>query len=584
MEEPTVIVEEVEPSVSKTSFEPERQARIATWLQFPRRVVLLLLAFGIAQGFIVGLRVPLGAMAGGLLPGGREMVWSLSWTTRQPVIEIIIERLPNTLLLMMTALLLAALLALIAVLIAVLTHWLKQRSGTLGSILEGVGRLLAFGGGSAPVICVGLLLILVFAIQLQWLPAFGMMGLAGSGGLGDRLSHLILPVVTLALFPALLTGQAVAREVTLPREDTAGWRLWLQGLFKGLGVLLGQIGGLLGAGALVEMVFAWPGMGRITIEMMMRRDYPVLLGALSAYAGLVLIGRLAAELFHWLERLVRVPLLSPPPASTSWHKTARRVWVILALVLLLAPLGVAVAGLTVDTDEALQMDIEHVGEAPSDEHPWGTDRLGRDVQARVLRGGALALGTTFGVAVLLLFLAGPGGAVTGLLGSRRLLWSESLADLLLFPADVLLFIPSALASSLIVILVREPGLIVAGLAVLVALLPRAVRFYQTLWLAAPEQRKGLMLGLVGLGALFLGSLFGGLTLISALDFVGLGTPPPTPALGSLLSEGTMMLVRNPTLALAAGAVLWACALALFTAADALVGFFYTKGAMARLNE
>jgi len=421
-------------------------------------VVLLVLAFGVAQGCIVGLRVPLGAMIGGL-PGGREMGWSLSWTTRRPVIEMIVERLPNTLLLVTAALLLAGLLALIAALVAVLAHWLKQRSGTLGSILEGVGRLLAFVGGSAPVICVGLLLILVFAIRLDWLPAFGMMALDGSDGLGDRLSHLVLPVVTLALFPALLTGQAVAREVTLPREGTGGWRLWLQGLSKGVGVLLGQIGGLLGASALVEAVFVWPGMGRAAIQAMMVQDYPVLLGALSTYAGLVLIGRLAAELFHWLERLVRVPLLSPPPAHASRHRTARRVWVILALVLLLAPLGVAIAGLTVGTDEILQMDREHVGEAPSDGHPWGTDMLGRDVRARVLRGGTLALGTTLGVAVLLMLLAGPGGAVTGLLGARRLLWSESLADLLLFPTDVLLFIPSMLAAPLIVILAQKPSFI-----------------------------------------------------------------------------------------------------------------------------
>ncbi|MBU0704752.1 MAG: hypothetical protein KKC18_12900 [Chloroflexi bacterium] len=584
MKEPTVVVEEVEPSVSKTSFDPERQARIATWLQFPRRVVLLLLAFGIAQGFIVGLRVPLGAMAGGLLPGGREVGWSFSWTMQRSVIEIIRERLPNTLLLVMAALLLAALLALVAVLVTVLVHWLKERAGTLGSILEGMGRLLAFGGGSAPVICVGLLLILAFAIQLQWLPAFGMMGLAGSGGLGDRLSHLILPAVTLALLPALLTGQAVAREVTLPREGSGGYRLWLQGLFKGLGVLLGQMGGLLGASAMVETVFAWPGMGRITIEMMMRQDYPVLLGALSTYAGLVLVGRLAAELFHWLERLVRVPLLSPPPAPASWHKTARRVWVILALVLLLAPLGVAVAGLTVDTDEALQMDVEHVGEAPSDEHPWGTDRLGRDVQARVLLGGALTLGTTGGVAVLLLILAGPGGAVTGYLASRREWWSESLADLLLFPADVLLFIPAILAVLLSPVLVGEPGLAAAGLAVVVALLPRAVRFCQSLWPAAPEQRKGLMLGVVGPGALFLGSLFGGLVLLSALNFIGLGVQPPTPSLGGAIQEGMRMLRGGAVGATRAGVVLWACAFALYTAADALVGFFHTKDVMARLNE
>lgn len=116
------------------------------------------------------------------------------------------------------------------------------------------------------------------------------------------------------------------------------------------------------------------------------------------------------------------------------------------------------------------------------------------------------------------------------------------------------------------------------------LLPRAVCFYQTLWLAPPERRKGLVLGVVGLGALFLGSLFGGLVLLSALDFLGLGTPPPLPSLGGSVRDGMMIFFRGPSEAVPAGPVLWGCAFALYAAADPLIGFFHTKGAMARFNE
>jgi peptide/nickel transport system permease protein len=565
--------------------EPEQQGqRLAVWLQFPRRAMLLFLAFGVALILIGGLRGPLGSVAGDLFPRGleSEVDWSRSWTMQQPVSEIVMERLPSTLLLMLVALVLAALLALVAALVGGLVHRLEERTGPLGSVVKGLGRLFAFPHVSAPAFCMGLLLVFVFAIQLRILPTGGMLPLPGLEGPGDRLRHLILPTLALALIPAGLTAQAVAREVTLFRES-ADRRPWLRGLFKGLGVLLGQTGGLLSAAVLVEMVFAWPGIGRVAFRALMERDFPVLLGSVNVYVVLVLVGRLGAELFRWLERLVRVP--PPlPPGPAPWRKTARRVWVVLALALLLVPLVVAVLGLAVSSDATTETDLGSVGQPPSSEHPWGTDRLGRDVRARVLRGGLVTVGASVGVALVVVILAGPGGALTGFLASRRALWSESLADLLLFPADVFLFFPPILAGCLIVALSAQPSLAVALFAVVIVLVPRAVRLYQALWPAAPEQGRGLMLGLVGLGVLFLGSLFGSLGLFSALDFLGLGAPPPLPSLGGLMRDGMMMLGRGSSEAVPAGLVLWACAFALYTATDALVGFFYTKDAMARLNE
>jgi hypothetical protein len=123
-----------------------------------------------------------------------------------------------------------------------------------------------------------------------------------------------------------------------------------------------------------------------------------------------------------------------------------------------------------------------------------------------------------------------------------------------------------------------------GLVCAVVLLPRAVRVYQTLWTAAPEQRRGLALGLAGPGVLLVGTLFAGLGLVAALDFLGFGVQPPTPSLGTVLSEAFRLLPISPHGLWVAGAALGACAFACFTAADALVGLFYSKEPLARLNE
>jgi ABC-type dipeptide/oligopeptide/nickel transport system permease subunit len=319
------------------------------------------------------------------------------------------------------------------------------------------------------------------------------------------------------------------------------------------------------------------------------RDYPLLLGTLSACAVLVLVGRLIAELFRWLERLVSAPVLSPQPAPTPWRRTARKIWVVLALALLLVPLALAIAGLSVNPGAATKMDTQATNKPPSAEHPWGTDNLGRDLQVRVWRGGLLTLGIAALVAVIALLPSLLGGALTGWLASLRTWWSESLADLLLLPADALLFIPAvpgAIVIMLLTIVSRSKSIWVGATAVaLVVLLPRAVRVYQMLWKAAPGQRKGLALGLAGTGIAFLGLLFAGWGLVAALDFMGLGfINPPNPALGSMLSAATISMRIRPEGLLASGIALWACALAFYTAADALVGFFSSKEALVRLNE
>jgi len=565
----------------------ERQERLATWVQFPRRVVLTLVAFGLVLGLIAALRQPLLRAAGGPPGVGQEPDWSVSWTMQMPVTTLIGERLPNTLVLVGTALLLALLLACAASIVAVLVHYLEEKAGWPGSILKGAGRLSVFSAAAMPVFCMAMVLISIFAIRLKLLPAVGMLTPSGAGGLGDRISHLILPVLALALLPATLTAQAVAREVTLPREHR-GIRLWLAGLFKGLGVCLGQTGGLLGAAVLVEGVFSWPGIGRLALDAAMRQDYPVLLGILSVYAGMILVGRLAAELFRWLERLVHVPVLDQP--VTPRGRRAHRIWMVIALALLLIPLGFAAAGLTVDPGALAQTDAGARGEPPSADHPWGTDMLGRDLQARVLRGAAVTLGTAALVAVTVLLPGGLIGALVGLLASCRTWWAESVADLLLLPADVLLFIPAVPgAMAMMLLLPRAAGTLRAtgawlGLVCALVLLPRAVRMYQTLWTTAPEQRRGLALGLAGPGVLLLGTLFAGLGLVTALDFLGLGVQPPIPSLGNVLGEALRLLPVSPPALLAGGAVLGACAFACFTAADALVGLFSSKEPLARLNE
>ncbi len=583
----------------------ERKDRLVAWLQFPRRAVLLLAAFGLVWLLLPALRRPLHELALQVpalrvIPGGAEPDWSVSWgiVPGHPVEEIVRAILPNTLELIGAALLLALAGTLVGSLVALLIHRVEHSAaGPIGSILKGVGRLLAFALGTAPAMGLGLLLIYVFAYQLRWLPAGGVIldqG-PGAGSLTDRLTHLILPALVLSLLPGLLTAQAVAREITLPGSRPAG-RLWLTGLFKALGTLLGQVGGLLSMAVLVEIVFGRKGIGQLVYHALNVRDPPVVLYLLRIFVLLILAGRLAAELFHGLERLTRTEPAEPIPSPSPWRRLARTLYVVSALALLLVPLGIAAAGLATSDEAVLGIDIPNAQAPPSPEQPWGTDTIGRDIRARVLRGTLNSLGVAGIAAGMALLPAILLGALSAFLASRRQLWRESLSDLLLFPADVLLFIPALPGALLLVPFlrsVRQSGpvnvwnpLTWLGIMLVVAMVlwPRLARACRTLWQRAFVDRRGWPAIAAGPAALLLASLFAGFSLLAVVDWLGMGILPPLPSLGNMLNEAWADFWLRPAALLAPGLALWACTLALYTAGDALLGYFASKEPLARLNE
>ncbi len=558
--------------------ESGQQHHLAAWLQFPRRLALLLLAYAAALALLQALRQP------------------LLNTLQRPASEripanLITQRVENTALLLAVGLALALLGALLISPVAILVHKVEAARGPPGSILKGLGRLVFFGPASAPVFCLGLFLILLFSQRLRLLPAVGMIDPGDPGNLGSRIAHLILPALTLAVLPGIVTAQVVAREVTLSRAggEKHPWRI---GLLRGLGTAAGQVAGLLTATVLVEDLFAWPGMGKLLVDAASHREIPVLLEILPVYMQITLVGRVTAELCHWGERLQRGSGVPRPPEPTAWRMRARGVYVVLALLLLLLPLGLVVAGMTVDQQAALRTDVGARLAPPSREHPWGTDQIGRDLRARVLWGAALSLGAA-GVAATLTLL--PGilvGALTGSLAAQGQLWTESLADLLLLPADVLLLIPTLPGAILIGQLTwaSSDGSSGGGLplwavwVLAILLLPRAIRTYHALWLAVPEQHPRSRLALAGLGALLLGTLFLGFGLLAGLDFLGLGIQPPLPTLGGVLKAALLALQQSRRGAIMAGAVLWTCAYAFYTSTDALLGYFHSKAPLAQLNQ
>jgi peptide/nickel transport system permease protein len=205
-----------------------------------------------------------------------------SIATQRPVISLVLPRFVNTLVLTFASLLLAMAIGYGVGLFAAL------RKNSAFDRLTISATLLA---GSAPPFWLGLILVLLFAIQLHWLPVSGMQDLAGEGGALDLLRHLILPAVTTALGPAAIITRIVRASIVdalqrphvrVARAKGLRWAQLIRGhvILNALPPIVTitglQLGYLLGGALLTEVVFAWPGLGSLLYDSITARDLPVL--------------------------------------------------------------------------------------------------------------------------------------------------------------------------------------------------------------------------------------------------------------------------------------------------------------------
>lgn len=241
---------------------------------------------------------------GGVLRG--DLGTSLN--TREPVWERLIQKMPATLELGIVSLLLSLL---IGVPLGVLAAVYR------GSPFDYGVRFLASVFQSVPIFWTGLVMILLFAVVMGLLPSNGRQTatLNQDFDLTDRLRHLILPSLTLALggiagFSRIMRTETL--EVlhtdyvrTARAKGIAPANIWfvhaLRNALIPLMTILGPaIVGVLAGALVTETVFGWPGMGRMTVAAVGQSDYPMVLGAGMFFAALTIIGNLLSDIFYGL--------------------------------------------------------------------------------------------------------------------------------------------------------------------------------------------------------------------------------------------------------------------------------------------
>jgi ABC-type dipeptide/oligopeptide/nickel transport system permease component len=217
-----------------------------------------------------------------------------SFRHSQPALDLVLERMPATIQLTIAALVLALLIAIpVGIFSAIKRNTLLDHIGMTGALL----------GQSTPVFWLGIMLILIFSVTLQWFP---------SSGRGE-IEHLVLPAITLGMFSMARTARMMRSSMlevlgqeyikTAKAKGLAPRVVILKHALKNASIpvvtIIGmELGTLLGGAVITETIFAWPGVGRLAVQAIYNRDYPVVQAAVFILASIFVLVNLVVDILY----------------------------------------------------------------------------------------------------------------------------------------------------------------------------------------------------------------------------------------------------------------------------------------------
>ena len=226
-----------------------------------------------------------------------------SYRYGEPALGVVLERYPISILLTTSALALALLVSIPLSLLA---------AANQGRPLDRIISAASFLGQAVPVFWLGVMMIIVFGVRLRWFPTFG------AGGL----NHLVLPATALAVYPMAQFIRLTRSELlevlrqdyvrTATAKGLYRTRVLLGHAFANAAIplvtLVGLNFGLLLSGAVItETIFAWPGVGRLTLQAISTRDLPVIQAGVASMATVFVIVNLIVDIFvAWLDPRIRL--------------------------------------------------------------------------------------------------------------------------------------------------------------------------------------------------------------------------------------------------------------------------------------
>lgn len=252
---------------------------------------------------VMGFNDPLMVQYLRFLRGALQGDFGVSLRHSEPAFALVLERLPATIELALAALLLALCLAIPTGIISAIKR---------NTVLDYVATVIALLGQAMPTFWLGIMLILVFSVRLNLLPSSGR----------GTLEHLLLPAITLGLFTAArimrltrsgmleVLGQDYIRTARSKglADRRVVWKHALKNASIPIVTIVGlELGTLLGGAVITETIFAWPGVGRLSVQAIFNRDYPVVQAVVFVLAsGFVLVNLVVDIVYTYLDPRIRL--------------------------------------------------------------------------------------------------------------------------------------------------------------------------------------------------------------------------------------------------------------------------------------
>src|SRR6266536_2856426 len=482
-----------------------------------------------------------------------------SFRTQQRVVDAIGERLPTSLSLGILAILFGLLFGtLIGVVQAIKPY----------SRVDDIGTLLSLTGFSLPHFWFALMLVLLFGVRLRWLPSSGIRPVTSSSWNPLEMApYLVMP--TIVLGTGLLAY--VARFVRSSMLDALGQDYVRTARSKGLhevavivrhvlrnsllpvitiaGFLLPL---LIGGAVVVEYVFALPGMGRLAVDAVFARDYPVILTITIFSSIAVIFGNLIADVLYAVAAPRVFERAGPPPRRRGLMlRMAGNERVVVGCSALLAALLAAVfATQLAPYDPNAQVLATRFG-PPSFAHLFGTDQLGRDVLSRAIWGSRVSLGVGFSSVLITIVIGTAIGIAAGYGGG----WIDGalmrFVDVVIsIPVFMLLLTIVAIYGSNVPLLITFiglsafPGAARIVRAEVLSLMPREFITASRVIGSSPWRImvRHILPNLLPIIVVSATLRVGAAILTEAgLSYFGLGVPPPAPTWGGMVADGRTSL-------------------------------------------
>ena len=369
----------------------------------------------------------------------------------------------------------------------------------------------------------------------------------------------------------------------------------------GIGVAL-----LIGGVVVTESVFAIPGLGRLTVDAILRRDYPVIQGIILVFSGAYVVVNLVVDMLYTVldpadqvlshdgrrgDRSVSVDAAGAHAASCAFVR--RHPTVAIGGALLLAIVLASIAAPWLGTVDPISINPSQRLRDPSADHWFGTDRFGRDLYSRVIYGGRVSLIVGLSVAALATLIGLAIGLVSGYLRAVDAVVMRVMDGMMAIPAIMLAIALIALSKASIVIVI---------VAVTLPEIPRVVRLVRSIVLTIREQPYieaataiGTSVPRIMLRHLLPNALpplivqatyicASAVLIEAALSFLGAGTPPEIPSWGNIMAEARPYFQLKPWMVLLPGVFLAVTVLAINLVGDGLRDMLDPRLARAACDE